>query len=268
MGRIAMISDIHANLEALQAVLADIDIHEISDIISLGDNVGYGPNPVEVLQHLYERQVLSLEGNHDLAVVNPKSFADATDLAIDAIEWTRRQLCEVVKTDEDFQNILACYFATPASYVLPESSKVLLVHGSPGDNKSRFDYLLSPEDFLRPAVYMKKKGFNICFFGHTHKQIFWEIDNKGVSLIDFTWNEPIEFHEKSILNSHLFINPGSVGQPRDNNPDAAYMIYEFSEQKHIFTFKRVSYNIMATVKKIYSVDLLDNALGDRLKVGI
>ncbi|WP_372367394.1 metallophosphoesterase [Candidatus Uabimicrobium sp. HlEnr_7] len=264
MVRVAIISDIHANLEACDAVLADIDRQGISDIISLGDNVGYGPNPVEVLKRLHEREIMTLEGNHDLAVVNPKSFAGASGYAASAIEWTRERLCDQVKKNIEFQEILGLYFGAPAYSVLHDNQEVLLVHGSPGKNKVRFNYLLAPEDLLAPKKYMKKMRCNVCFFGHTHRQIIWEVDNEGVSLVEYEIDEALEYSDKELKDLYLFVNPGSVGQPRDSDPDAAYLVYEKKLDKNIITFKRVEYDINTTIEKIYQEDLLSNMLGDRL----
>ena len=265
--KIAFVADIHANLEALESVLEDIEKNEISDIISLGDNIGYGPNPVEVLQKLHSMDIFSLEGNHDFAVVDPKSFADATDLAIEALEWTRFQLWEAVKKDENFQDVLQNYLGTQACCTLQEDPRVILVHGRPGPEKNRFDYLLQPEDMLKPAHFMQKKGLKVCLFGHTHRQVLWEVDTSGVSLIEIEPNEPVVFTEEEIEFSELILNPGSVGQPRDRNPDSAYMVYEQKDNQHIFTFKRVAYNIEKTREKIYAIEHLDKRLGDRLIIG-
>lgn len=265
--KIALLADIHANLEALDAVLEDIKKNEITDILSLGDNVGYGPDPVEVLQKLHALEIFSLEGNHDFAVVNPKSFADATDLAMEALEWTRFQLWEAVKKDENFQDVLQNYLGSQSCCTLQDDARIILVHGRPGPEKTRFDYLLQPEDMLKPASFMQKKGLKICFFGHTHRQVLWEVDPSGVSLVEFETDQPVVFTEEEMQSSQLMINPGSVGQPRDRNPDSGYMIYETREDQHIFTFKRVVYDIEKTREKIYSVEHLDKRLGDRLLIG-
>ncbi len=265
--KIAFITDIHANLEALDSVLSDIDKNEVSNIISLGDNVGYGPDPVKVLERLYERDIDSLLGNHDEAVIEPSLFDDASDYAVNAMEWTRYRLNQEADDFPDFQDILAAYFQAPFSSLLGDKSKVILAHGCPGPDKTRFDYLLEPQDLVNPFLYMKKKKLKICFFGHTHRQIFWEVDGAGVSLIEFDYDESIEFTDTEIKDSTLFINPGSVGQPRDKNPDASYVIYEQISDRHIFTFKRVEYDIETTIQKIYEIESLDDRLGDRLRTG-
>lgn len=265
--KIAIITDIHANLEALNAVLADIDRQNIDDIISLGDNVGYGPNPVEVLERLHEKNIPSIEGNHDLAVVDPKTFASFTDLAYDALEWTRLQLQQALQKNRNFENILARYLGTPVSYILPEDSQIILVHGSPGPKDYRFDYLVAPQHILAPAKYMRDQDLKICFYGHTHCQVLWEFDRQGVSLIEFEIDDPVVFTEKELNHACLLVNPGSVGQPRDRNPDAAYLIYERKKDTHTLTFKRIPYDIQKTVKKIYAIKTLDKLLGDRLLKG-
>ena len=265
--KIALLTDIHANLEALESVLEDVKKHGIEDIFSLGDNVGYGPDPVAVLKCLYQHDVYSLEGNHDFAVVNPKSFSDATHLAIEALEWTRLQLCQESSENPEFQHILSNYLGTESSCSFQDDPRITLVHGTPGPDEMRFEYILEPEDLIQPSRYMKKKGLRICFFGHTHHQILWEVDLEGVSVIDFEPNETIVYTDEEIDCSWLVVNPGSVGQPRDQNPHAAYLIYEQSNGKHSFTFQRIPYNIEKTINKIYTIAELDNRLGDRLTIG-
>lgn len=265
--KIAIITDVHANLEALDMVLKDIERNEITEIISLGDNIGYGPNPVEVLQKLYSKNVVTLEGNHDLAVVNPRSFADATDLAINALEWTRLKLWEASQVVENFEEILLQYLGTQSYFIHPDDPRIIFVHGSPGDENNSFDYILSPEDALFASEHMRKKDQKICFFGHTHQQALWTIDDEKVRLVDIDINKPIIFTEEDLEKTQLLINPGSVGQPRDGNPDSAYMIYERKEDQHIFTFKRIRYLVEKTIRKIYGIPELDNTLGDRLMFG-
>ncbi len=265
MFKIAVISDIHANLEALESVLADIEQHNITDIISLGDNIGYGPDPVAVLQLLHSKGILTLEGNHDLAVVDPNTFAEATDLAIEALQWTRYQLWENSKKDEKFQEILKNYLGCDSSYILQSDPRILFVHGCPGPNV--FDYILEPQDAFRASQYMRKKRHRVCFYGHTHQQVFWEVDSSGVSVIDYDYDIPLIFTDEEIENYQLILNPGSVGQPRDGNPKSGYVIYENQDGSHIFTFKRISYDVEKTLRKIYNISQLDNSLGDRLLFG-
>lgn len=163
MVKIALIADIHSNLEALTAVLADIDKHGIKDIISLGDNIGYGPDPIETILTLYKHNIFSLQGNHDFAVFTPKIFDEASEIALKALEWTRECLCQSLEQEPKFEKILSMYLETPDSFLLEDDSRVILVHGSPGKYKQRFDYILSPEDLLQPAKFMNKRNLKICF---------------------------------------------------------------------------------------------------------
>ena len=269
MGKIALIGDIHSNYEALEAVLKDIDQYNVEDIISLGDNIGYGPNPILVLRKLYERQIFSIEGNHDNAILDQKAFMDsgAHGPALKAIEWTRDQLSLEINKDPSFEDIASCYFGTPPFTQLPDDPISILTHGRPGNNKVRFDYLIEPEDFLLPTRYMVKKNLRIAFFAHTHQQGFWEVDENGVSVLDLDYESPMTFTKKELENCILFINPGAVGQPRDNNHNSAYMIYEYLEDRYNFIFRRVAYDYETTMKKIYNIPELDDRLGDRLYFG-
>lgn len=270
MGKIALIADIHANYEALEAVLQDIKKYkDIDYILSLGDNVGYGPDPTVVLRTLYSNNICSIEGNHDNAIVDLNEFkaSGAHQAAINAIQWTRNQLAQECENDAEFTTIAEQYFNTEPMIQLSDDPCSIFVHGSPGPLECRFDYLIDPEDFFSAAQQMIAANLHISFFAHTHEQGFWEVEDGGVSSFDIEFYTPMTFAKDEIQDRVLFINPGAVGQPRDGNPNAAYAIYEYDDSRYSFTFCRVPYDIDTTVSKIYNIPELDDRLGERLLRG-
>lgn len=249
----AIISDIHGNLEALQAVLRDIEQSKITDIYCLGDVVGYGPNPRECLDLVMKCKVVLL-GNHDQgAIFDPEGFNPQAERAI---FWTRQQL---ESGGDARQNMKRWEFLTerPRSF---KENHFLFVHGSARNPLNEYVF---PED-----IYNRRKMERIfalvdryCFQGHTHVPgIFCEqIPEEQYT---FTSPDEMDFHYK--LDHHKTLcNVGSVGQPRDNDRRACYIQFD-DESIH---FKRVEYDCETTIKKIYAIAELDNFLGDRLRDG-
>lgn len=188
---IAVISDIHSNLEALTNVLKDIDRRRADEIICAGDLVGYGPNPNEVVEIIRKRNILTVRGNHDHHI-DLKGLGWFNTYASRALEWTAKSLKE-----ENKEFLLKL----PLQMELErEDKKILLVHGSL-DNPL-YDYL-SPqarEDTLNRTLEGEKT--DILIVGHSH----------------------FPFIRKVKSGEGLVLNPGSVGQPRDGNPKASYSI--------------------------------------------
>ena len=245
----AIISDIHSNLEALQAVLADIKSQNITDIYCLGDVVGYGPNPRECVD-LVKSCKLVLMGNHDQgAMFDPDGFNPTAEKAI---FWTRAQLeggPDPKAVREERWEFLA---ERPRTH---REDGLLFVHGSARNPLNEYVF---PED-----IYNQRKMERIyalvdkyCFQGHTHVPgIFTEglqfispEDAKGTYTLDGT---------------KTLCNVGSVGQPRDGNWRACYVVLD----GETITYRRVEYDVDATVRKVYDVPDLDNFLGDRLRDG-
>ncbi|MFW5857875.1 MAG: metallophosphoesterase family protein [Planctomycetota bacterium] len=247
MSKHAIISDIHGNLEALQAVLADIDSVDIRRIVCLGDLVGYGPNPVECLQTL-ERYRVTILGNHELALTEGGQRFNAR--ARRAIEWTAKEL----QSTEEGKDLFAQASAFPRSH---QQDGILYVHGSPCDPTN--EYLLpkkaSQPDLLLPQF---EKFDRYCFVGHTHLPGVFEPGRR------------FEKPEEMLMNifmldadSKAIVNVGSVGQPRDRNPDACYVLFDGDS----VVFRRVAYDVKKTAKKIKANPMLDDWLGDRLLEG-
>ncbi len=251
---IAIISDIHSNLEALQAVLDDIKTQNVDEIYCLGDVIGYGPSPRECIDLVRECKIVIL-GNHDQgAMFDPDGFNPTAEKAI---FWTRDQL--ELPTDhwekrEERWEFLA---ERPRSY---REDGLLFVHGSARNPLNEYVF---PED-----IYNQRKMERIfalvekyCFQGHTHVPgIFVEQQEEGgygfFSPEDVDLKYPLD-HRKTLCNV------GSVGQPRDGNPDACYVLLD----EKAITYRRVPYDVETTIQKIYDVPELENFLGDRLRDG-
>ena len=249
--QIAIISDIHANHEALTVVLADIKRRSIKDIVCLGDIIGYGPNPRECLQDLMGCKAV-LMGNHEEAVLyygedfNPK--------AREAIDWTRDQLNRPDCPKEenyDLWNFLG------VMEQLITTDEAMFVHASPRDPTKEY---VTPDDCKKDRAKLEDiftKFDRICFIGHSHIA--------GVYTQELRYIDP-----KTIGNEYtiedgrkVLINTGAVGQPRDGDPRASYVTFD----GRTIRFHRLEYDFKATMDKIYKEERLPNYLADRLAVG-
>jgi predicted phosphodiesterase len=250
---VAVISDIHANLEALEAVLADIDRRGIRDIVCLGDIVGYGPDPVACVDLIRSRCSIVVCGNHDEAVVRgPIGFHP---VARQAILWTRSRLRPRLLRPSTYARW--GFIVTLANRLSANWGDILLVHGSPRDPTS--EYVL-PRHAGWPPPGLFEEIFSafptVCLVGHTHMPgIFTEAPS-------FTPQSEIDGSFVAD-GSKLLINVGSVGQPRDHDPRASYLTIV----NHRFEFHRVEYPIELTQGKIRGIPELDESLATRLAVG-
>jgi diadenosine tetraphosphatase ApaH/serine/threonine PP2A family protein phosphatase len=223
--RILLISDIHANLAALEAVIKDAGKFE--QIWCLGDVVGYGPEPNECINRLREFDLICLAGNHDLAVVGKTGLWDFTQTALDVIFWTRHWL---TTANLDWLNSL------PAT-ALAVGRGITLVHASPRD--PIWEYMVTREvardnlDFIDTPI---------CLNGHSHVPIMFRKPWDGLKVLE----EPLRVNSPFRLTSYdrVFINPGSVGQPRDDDPRASYALIDLDVMT--FTHRRVQYDFSAT----------------------
>ena len=240
--RIAIISDVHANLEAFQEVLNHIGHQSVDGVICLGDIVGYNADPSACITLCREWGIFCLMGNHDAAVCGKISLSDFNDTALAAIQWTRRQLS---REEILFLNRL------PRSH--REYDKYLLVHGSLL-NPDR--YIFFPEDAEKDFEEMLKSypKNRLVFFGHTHQRRVFSYYNGNIST-----GTPEDLYVESL--KRYLINPGSVGQPRDRSPMASYLIYD--EDKGYITFHRVPYDVKRAAEKVMKARL-PRSLADRL----
>jgi len=247
---LAIISDIHGNIEALTAVLAEIDSRSIPKIICLGDVVGYGPNPRECLDIVMDRCLFSLMGNHDFAIFyEPYNFNTAAE---NAAFWTRAQF--EADTNKEHRNKRWKYVGNLQTRVMTD--RFCAYHGSP---RRPINEYVFPDDIYTAPMKMQSifdRIPHICFVGHTHVP--------GVFVPDPDFYSPDELGGKYTLGQErAMVNVGSVGQPRDRNPNASFVILH---PDHV-EFVRVPYDVQTTVDKVRSIDALDNFLGTRLLDG-
>jgi diadenosine tetraphosphatase ApaH/serine/threonine PP2A family protein phosphatase len=269
----AIISDIHSNLEALQAVLADIDQRGVRDIICLGDVIGYGPNPRECLDLVQARCRLCLMGNHDHAVLyEPCNFNTAAERAA---YWTREMLES--ESDPVLRNRRWEFLGKLPVRV--QEGDVLYVHASP--RRPINEYIFPEDVFTNPqkvVANFERLDGRLCFLGHTHQP--------GVFLDDPYFDPPHELPDSpyyEVEEERAIINVGSVGQPRDKDPRASYVIIHERDGAADRTeslvasalscsvaqveFVRLEYDVDTTVKKILATPELDDMLGHRLYEG-
>ena len=249
----AIISDIHGNLEALEAVLEDIEGQKVDEILCLGDVVGYGPNPVECLDIAMEKFKWVLMGNHEWALINqPVGFSPAAKAAI---EITRR-IFEEAEDDEETKQKRMDFIS--GLEPIQEDSILMFVHGSPKD--PIMDYVF-PEQFSRfwsedRVDELLKDVRWACFCGHSHIPCI--ISSAYDSIVPL---EDVEKHELD-RDMRYIINSGAVGQPRDRNPKASYLILD----RRKVTFRRVEYDHETTAAKIRELGF-DEKLATRLAEG-
>lgn len=248
--RRALISDIHANLEALLAVLAHIDAQKVDQIICLGDIIGYGPDPAACLDLVIERSDLTILGNHDQAALfDPAGF---NPVALRAIFWTRDQLETSQGSDPDAMEQRWDFLGElPRRH---DEGELLFVHGSPRDPTNEYVFPEHIYDRDRMANLFQRVQRH-CFQGHTHIP--------GVFTEGGSFLPPDEIdYVYPLGREKAMINVGSVGQPRDEDPRSCYCVLD--QQAMTVNFHRVEYDAQATRKKILAVPELDNMLGERL----
>lgn len=246
--RRAILSDIHGNLEALEAVLADIATQQIDEIYCLGDIVGYGPNPRECIDRVMSFRLVVL-GNHDQgALFDPEGFSSGAERAI---FWTREQL---ESGDSSPAAAQRWDFLAELPRAVREPQR-LFVHGSPRNPLNEYVF---PEDIYNTKKLEKLFSLveHVSFQGHTHVP--------GVFTEDLRFYHPSDIGYRFAIGPRkAMVNVGSVGQPRDNDPRSCYVV--LSEDS--IEFRRVAYPFEKTAEKIYAIPELDNFLGDRLKDG-
>jgi len=239
--RALIISDIHANLEALEAVLAGAPEHDV--VWNLGDTVGYAANPNEVIERIHAIKSISIRGNHDRACCSPAENDDFSPIADRAVQWTRGVL-----TPEN----LHWLESLPAGPVSPGAQGVSCVHGSPVHED---EYLVSADD---ASIAFQAAGERITFFGHTHMQVGFASDNHELITLGplYSSDEDADEYELPLrLGIRYLLNPGSTGQPRDGDWRAAFAIYD--EERAVFTWHRAPYDVSKTQESIRGAGLPD-----------
>jgi len=248
--RTAILSDIHGNLSALEAVLEDVRTQAVDEIICLGDVVGYGPRPRECLDKTMEFAFTVL-GNHDSsAIFDPEGFNSTAERAI---FWTREQL-HTADTPALCRRRLEFICKMPR---VVQRDGQLFVHGSPRGPTTEYVF---PEDTQNPRKMDKLFSLvtRVCFQGHTHVPGIFTSENRFLRSSDVS--------ERFRLFDNVakwMVNVGSVGQPRDGDPRSCYVIWD----DNTVTFRRIPYDIEQTVREIEAEPELDDMLGYRLREG-
>ena len=240
--RIAVLSDVHSNLHALEAVLAEVDAGGFDELWCLGDVVGYGPRPNECAAILRERATVCLAGNHDLVVLGKIPMSAFADDAGVAALWTQRVL------DADARTFLETLEPSATR------SGAELFHGSPRDPV--WDYVLT-EDAARQSFAATSEP--LVLVGHSHVAL--ELSSDGVGIRGGLAEAG---KEVDLGGPRRLLNPGSVGQPRDGDPRAAWL--ELDKGATLATFRRTAYPVELTQAEIRGHGLPD-ILAERLAHG-
>jgi diadenosine tetraphosphatase ApaH/serine/threonine PP2A family protein phosphatase len=240
--RYAIISDIHGNLEALESVLAEIDRQKVDSLLCLGDIVGYGPNPNECVEIIKQRADVTLAGNHDYAPLGKLDLSYFNPWARSAIEWTASKLNQA---SIDFLLNLPLKEAVDG---------FTIVHATP-NNPSAWNYIITIGDAVKN---FDEFDGQICFIGHSHVPMIVAVTRSGDYRV--IRDNPVRLETEM----RYIINVGSVGQPRDFIPKAAFAIYEANSRD--YELFRVEYDIAETQSKIFQSGL-PPFLAERLELG-
>jgi predicted phosphodiesterase len=239
--RFAIFSDIHANLEALEVVLADARERRCTHFVCLGDVVGYNANPRECIERVRELDCPVVKGNHDEEATLSASSERFNELAERAIQWTRDNL-----TDQDKEWLRSLQLQK-------QVHDFTIVHATL-DTPGQWGYVFNNLDAVASFTYQRTA---VCFFGHTHLPMVFIRGQSGV-------RQERKEHIRIEPGRKYFINAGSVGQPRDGNWRAAYCIYDIENK--LVELLRVKYDLATAQKKIAKAGL-PQPLADRLAIG-
>lgn len=240
--RVGIFSDIHGNLQALHRVLEELDRLNLDMTICCGDVVGYGGNPNECVEVLRERKIPTIAGNHDYAALGLIDITYFNEVAKRAILWTREQLRP---DNEEFLR------AMPMSI---EAADMLFVHASPRNPES-WNYVITMGDARQSFQHF---GQRVCFIGHSHTPFIVESNGAGLTCPD---TPGVELRD----DCRYLVNVGSVGQPRDRNPDACFAIFDREASR--IDIHRVEYDLASAQDEIRN-NGLPIELAERLAYGL
>jgi predicted phosphodiesterase len=246
----AIISDIHSNIEALDAVLADIGRRKVDAIVCLGDVIGYGPQPRETLKRSTEWEI-TLLGNHEEACMfHPEDFNERARIAL---EWTRDQLNSKQQSPDENYKLWALIGAMPTSHRIENA---MLVHGSPRDPVREYMLPRDAQDGVKMREVFERMTDDFCFVGHSHVPGIYTEAPSFFSPARF----PDGFRREK---GKALVNVGSVGQPRDGDTRSSYATFD----GETVWFHRVEYDFRVTQKKIIDTGVLPRYLAARLEEG-
>jgi diadenosine tetraphosphatase ApaH/serine/threonine PP2A family protein phosphatase len=250
----AIVSDIHSNAEAFEVVLRDVERHGVTDIISLGDFIGYGPSPKDCVDMALNFNII-LKGNHEEALLEEFQGSSFNLKARAAIEWTREQFSMLVDDEGEREKNARRWDFLGSLENIHHEGDVTFAHGTPRDPVREYLY---PRDIYRPKkleeIFEHVRW--VCFVGHTHVPGVWTED------MMYLTPEELNFQYK-LTNKKTVINVGSTGQPRDGDPRACYVILDGDTVR----FRKLAYPLDKTIDKIKRVPELDPFLAERLREG-
>ena len=240
--KLAIISDIHANIEALQATLQDISTRTVDRIVCLGDIVGYNANPEECISLLREADVLCIAGNHDRAVTGHITTEGFSHAAARAVDWTRRQL-----------SAEAMDYLAGLPLKLRIDGHLVMVHGALHPETGCEQVRLLDDQLRRlsfKALAGDPSGAHVCGFGNTHRVGIFEFQNDEIRV---RTGDEVSLRE----DAYYLINPGTVGRPHTSDRRATY--FSFDVARHVIALHRVEYDAAASRAKSKAAGLLDRS---------
>jgi putative phosphoesterase len=242
--RVGVISDIHGNLHALEAVLEQLDKEKVDMIVCCGDVVGYGARPNECVDTIRSRNIPIIAGNHDHAALLLTDITNFNEIAKAAVLWTKKVL-----TEENME------FLRQMPLTLKDTANnVFYVHASPKE-PGEWNYILTMGEARTNFNYFTEQ---ICFIGHSHQPFIIENDEGNLAC---PTRPEIELRE----GRRYLINVGSVGQPRDHNPRPCFVIVDFEEKR--LEIRRCDYDLNGAQQAIISAGL-PRELAERLAHGM
>lgn len=244
--RYLILSDIHANREALQAVLAHVKRKRWDKVVFLGDLVGYGADPNQAVDMIRGiKPFVGIRGNHDKVCSGIEDGELFNRIALEAAMWTRNKLTNVN---------LAWLKALPQGPLVVDDA-FAISHGTPIDEDA---YIFGEIEALN---VFRRTDYDLCFFGHSHFPVIFALSSEAITTI-LTVAPSFRFRMRPGIR--YLINPGSIGQPRDGNPLASFAIYD--SQSRWVTIHRIPYKVATTQERIIKAGL-PRPLADRLAVG-
>ena len=245
--RVAAITDIHANLPALEAVFEAIESAAVDEVWCLGDTVGYGADPDECADLVRERCAICLVGNHDLAVLGALDITSFSEAAAAGVTWTRENAAE--------RTLTMLRELEPAG----EREGIALFHASPRDPV--WEYVLSAE---QADACLDVQGARVALIGHSHVALFFTRQAAGEGSDEIRGAQAGDDALLDLTAGQWLVNPGSVGQPRDGDPRAAWL--ELDTDRQTARFHRVGYDVERAAASISAAGL-PRRLADRLHAG-
>ena len=231
---LSVISDIHGNLEAFSEVLKAIKTINPHKIISLGDNIGYGPNPEEVMTLISEHRIESVLGNHEMVVKDYQLIRWFNPVAQKAVEYTLQHLSKSsIKAIKAYKNFIV-------------KDDLRFVHGVPPCSMFLYIFQLQDSNIMKKLDNMEQR---ICFIGHTHELGIIKYDSRKLVKSSLNKRKKVQLRK----NCRYIINAGSVGQPRDGDTSAKFMV--FDTEKDTIEVKYIPYDFTLTARKIIEAGL-------------